>query len=165
MLTPDLIANASSTITAQDKMLILMMLKKNPYYQLEVVNSGDTASAKIDAATSLQKQALNALVTLTANLGSSVFSIQRDEDALVYGVKDNLAEIGTEMFFILYNWAAYLDPSQGSGVGIIPDAGIFGDWAAIGQRNVCTCNVRPCSCLLGSGHKPRNGSDICFSGC
>jgi hypothetical protein len=170
MLTPQDVINESDVITAINKAVIIMLLKKNVFFQLEVNNSGDTASAKIDAAQgTIKAKMLNALLKLIQNTGNVNVSIRGDEDAVWWNAIENVNEITTEIFFVLYNWNAYLNPEQGSGIGVIPDAGIWGDWAAVSQRPCYTmsscsaCGCTPCSGKLStcsSKRKPLHWLDI-----
>lgn len=161
MLTPEIILSQPTTLTATNKRLILILLKKNPYYHLEIINSGDTASTKLNSIDDTQAQMLNALLSLVQTVGTTKIAIKKDEDALFYDTEENLLEISNEIFLVLYDWKSYLDPTIDPGDGIIPENGVYGSWAAVGQRHGCSCSRIPCSCLLGSGHKPRNGFDKC----
>ena len=171
MLTPVDVENESDYISAINKQLIIMLLRKNTFYQLEILNSGDTASAKIDAAQgTLQAKMLNALMRIVQNVGNVNVAIRGDEDAVWWNALENVTEATNEIFFVLYNWSAYLNPEMGSGIGVIPDAGIWGDWAAVGQRpcltqSPCyTCNSSPCSCSTSTcttPRKPRHWLDVC----
>ncbi len=167
MITPDLIAAQPTTITAQSKNLIILFLRKSPLFQLQMATSatGDDSSTKIDNATDIQKQMLNAALVIINQLGSNLVSIQRDEDALVYSVKENLIAIADEIFYILYA----NDPSLIGAGPIQPGQGLFGQWAAVGQRGICypsncTCGLTACTCLPTSktiyGTKPKNWLDI-----
>jgi len=153
VLNYQVIVDEPDYLSPVTKMLVRNLLKRNYLYQLEVINSGDTIAAKLDAASGTpQGQFINALVKQIQSFGGQYsVEIRGDEDALWYSIPKELDEILNEMFFVLYDFKAYLDPSLGSGKGVVPSQSLWGDWAATGQRCVYTNKCLSCGCLPCSG--------------
>lgn len=147
MLTPQQIQNASNIITTLDKNLWITLFRQNMTYQSYLMFYSDNVASKIDLANNTDSaKMLNALMELVAKLGSGVVEIRGDDDAVWWSQKKELNAIVTEAFYVLYGYDASIplpndcNPcgpygKDGAGpIGVIPDLGIYGSWAAIGQR-------------------------------
>lgn len=142
------------TISDSDKEIWLLYFDQNTIYRAHALLIGDDVSTKIDAASgTIKGKLLNALMSLLNDLGPGVVEIHGDRDAVWWFQDKERQAIVNQAFYILYKSTPDEDPTNSNGgIGVIPSLGIYGDYAAVGQRTVyCLCGGFPCSC---SGRNP-----------
>lgn len=155
-LTSEMVRNASDHLTEVDKAMFIVMLKQSDLYRQYAISFSGNVVSRVDAAEGTVKaRMINAIIKELDKLGVGVVEIRGDKDAVWWNQQKERQALLSTALYVLFDVDVEGAGGDGTGSGIFPDRGVFGD-IAVGQRpryvsgcgHYTRCDSYPhCGCL------------------
>lgn len=129
------ISGASTTLSAVARAQALSLIRSSTRYR-EQLGLYPNLAAKLDAATTIQVQQINAALALIDEIGDGTVALTGGEEGVDYEQTRDRAQLVDYIIDTLFD-----SPAVRSGIGVAPMNRIAGTWCS-----VCGCRRWQCPC-------------------